>query len=241
MQTESPLQRMMDEGKRKHRFTIELSEPRLVDQMSVADDGTRTIARRLNVKGRIRTSLRDDDVAVDGRSIWKLPVQVSVTFCDDAKFSREKGAFGFTAFWPADDYGGALPADPDNLTLSIALPESAASRLVSSEALPDLYVVLSGFTSGALGPMPGLGKYEWATKTNQHLVLIDCAILDVVKPDRADEESEIEPSRTEKDILAAIEDKLSNISAIVSRRIPQLLYIGSGILVAVILLWLQHK
>ena len=179
----------------------------------------------------------DDEVTVDGRPIRKLPVTVSVTFIDDATFFREKGVFGFVAFWPATKGDAEFPAEQDCLTLEFALPQSAASRLLPAEVLPDLQVELSGFTSGKLGYEPGLGKFEWATEKNRQLAVSDCVILDRTESDDDSDES----PRTEQAILTAIEEKLSSISETMSRWIPQLLYIGVGILIAVILLVLRHR
>ena len=72
------------------------------------------------------------------------------------------------------------------------------------------------------------------------MLVNDCVVFDRTEADDESADDPDEPPRTEQAILTAIEEKLSSISGIISRRIPELLYIGIGILIAAILLVLRH-
>jgi hypothetical protein len=232
---ESTLNFLLRRESCRRTFQIALAKLRRIDHIAAHGSGSRTVSRQIAAQGQFVSSLHDDDISVNGRPIWKLPIDVNLLFAAAGKYAEEHRAIGCMEFREATQPDGVLPGHPDKVTLELVLPMELAARFTTVDRAPLITVGASGFSAAKLGAPPGMGTYAWDTSATASLPIDECVVSDPEHAAAEDALSVHAQARAVTAILERIETRLSDMVRTLKRPMLPYVWCALGLLGAILL------
>lgn len=231
---ESTLNFLLRRESCRRTLRIALAKLRRIDHIAAHGFTSRTVRRQIDGQGHFVHSSHDDDIAVNGRSIWPLPIDVTLLFAAAGKYAEEGRAIGRMEFRAAAQPDGVLPGHADKLTLELELPLELAARFTTGGRAPLITIGATGFSTAKLGAPPGTGTCTWDTSAVASLPIDECSVSDPEHDDVEDATSIGAQARAATAALARIEASLADMARTVARPGLRYAWCALGLLLAIL-------
>jgi hypothetical protein len=233
---ESTLNFLLRRESCRRTIQIGLAQLRHIDYIAAHGSASRTVRRQIDGRGHFVHSSHDDEFLVNGRSIWQLPIEVTLQFAAAGKYAEESRAIGRMEFREAAQPDGVLPAHSDKVMLELELPMEVAARFATGGRAPLITVGVTGLTAAKLGAPPGTGTYTWDTRAIASLPIDECIVADAADDSAEDSPSVAAQAHAATAILERIETRLSDMARTLARPAWRYGCWALGLLVAILLL-----